>query len=266
MTRALVYVLILGLAMLQGGCQTNGVRPQAEGQDNTGRLGSPIRRASPGDVYVELGTAYLNEGRINEAFLNARKAVLVDPGLAPGHTLLGVLHQRLGQPAEAEKHFKKAVQLAPHDPYALNALGSFLCAQGKPAEEADGYFRRALQNPLYPTPWVALHNAGSCEEKSGQREKAEADYWAALRKNPRFAPSLLRMAHLSFEQDNYLSARAYLQRYAAEAPHTAESLWLGVRTEKQLGDMDQMASYAMKLRARFPDSDQAKFMEAMRRP
>jgi type IV pilus assembly protein PilF len=266
MRRIAIHATAVMLALFLGGCQTTTVRPgDATAGDGTGELGSPVRRASPGDIYVELGTAYLTEGQVNEAFKNARKAVLVDPNLAPAHTLLGVLYQHLGQTAEAQKHLSKAVQLAPHDPYALNALGSFLCSQGKP-EEGDSYFRRALNNPLYPTPWVALHNAASCEEQEGKMELAERDYRAALRHNPRFAPALLRMAFISFEQEKYLSARAYLQRYAAEAPHTAESLWLGVRTEKQLGDKDMMASYAVKLRARFPDSDQAKFLEAINKP
>jgi len=261
-TPSRIGLLLLLLAL--AGCQGGNLRPDAEGSgsDRTGGLGDPVRRVSPGDVYVELGTAYLAEGRINEAFKNARKAVLIDPRLAAGHTLLGVLHQRLGQMAEAGKHFERAVELAPQDPYALNALGSFRCAQGDHGE-ADRYFRRALENPLYPTPWVALHNAGSCGEKSGDLEKAESDYRAALRLNPRFAPSLLRMAELSYSGDNYLSARAYLQRYLAEAPHSAESLWLGVRTERQLGDMQQMSVYAAKLRAQFPDSEQVRYLEAL---
>lgn len=256
-----IGLLLLLLALM--GCQGGNVRPDPEGsgRDRTGDLGAPVRRVSPGDVYVELGTAYLAEGRINDAFKNARKAVLVDPELASGHTLLGVLNQRLGQMGEAGRNFRRAVDLAPHDPFALNALGSFLCAQGD-FGEADRYFRRALENPLYPTPWVALHNAGSCSEKSGDLGKAETDYRAALRLNPRFAPSLLQMAELSFSKDNYLSARAYLQRYLAEAPHTADSLWLGVRTERQLGDTRQMAVYASKLRAQFPDSEQVRFLEA----
>ena len=58
-------------------------------------------------------------------------------------------------------------------------------------------------------------------------------------------------------------ARAYLQRYAEVAQHTAESLWLGVRTENQLGDKDQMASYGLKLRAKFPDSEQAKYLQTI---
>lgn len=264
MRPALLFGTLVLVLMLMG-CESTGVRPDGTGQDRTGDLGAPVRRASPGDVYVQLGTAYLAEGRISEAFKNARKAVLVDPKLAPAHTLLGVLHTRLGQQAEAGRHFATAVKLAPQDPYALNAYGSFLCGQGDVAE-GDRYFRRALQNPLYPTPWVALHNAGSCAEKNGDLEAAETDYRAALQHNARFAPSLLRMAHLSFGRGSYLSARAYLQRYAAEAPQTAESLWLGVRTEKQLGDLDQMKRYAARLRSGFPDSEQARYLETFLEP
>ncbi len=257
------WLVVLLLVSLLAGCQTQGTRPDgAKEGDNTGELGTPVRRPSPADVYVELGSAYLAEGKVSEAFKNARKAVLVDPKHAGAHTLLGVVHQRLGQMGPAGEAFRKAVALAPHDPYALNALGSWLCAQ-KRYEEADPYFRQALKNPLYPTPWVALYNAGSCAEQAGDTVQAEKDYRAALRANPRFAPALLRMVQITFDQERYLSTRAYLQRYSAVAPHTAESLWLGILTEKRLGDKDQMASYAMKLRSRFPDSEQARFLEAL---
>jgi len=259
--KKLFYILLLSTAasLVLNGCQSNSSRPDSA-DDRTGELGSPVKRASAAIIYVDLGTAYLQEGNLGEAFKNARKAVLIDSKLASGHNLLGVVHQRLGQRAKAREHLERAVSLEPRNPYALNALGSFVCEEGDYADAA-GYFERALANPLYPTPWVAAHNAGQCAERAGQMDKAESYYRNALRANPRFAPSLLRMAQISFDTDNYLSARAYLQRYAQVAPHTAESLWLGLRTERYLGDKDQVASYRLKLRAQFPDSEQAKFLQ-----
>ena len=253
----LLIALFVGLLLTA--CNGNGTRPDDNASGDPGQLGSPVKRVSPGDVYVDLGTAYLSEGVLAEAFKNARKALMVDPKLASAHNLIGVVYQRLGQPAQAGEHFRKAVQLEPRNPYALNALGSFVCDQQQ-FEEAEGYFKRALNNPLYPTPWIAAHNAARCAERAGRMDQAESHYRAALQSNPRFAPSLLRMAHISFDQENYLSARAYLQRYAAEAAHTAASLWLGVRTERQLGDMDQVATYQLKLRAKFPDSEQVRYL------
>ena len=196
---------------------------------------------------------------MSEAFRNARKGLMLDDSSAPAHALLGLIHQRFGENEKADYHYRRAVKLEPHNPYALNALGSFVCSAGA-YEEADGYFQRALGNPLYPTPWVALHNAGRCAERAGKLQQAETNYRAALRSDPQFAPTLLRMAHLSFESDNYLSARAYLQRFEQVGQHTADSLWLGLRIENQLGDRDQVASYSLKLRERFPDSEQARFL------
>jgi type IV pilus assembly protein PilF len=257
--RFAVVVLALGLAA----CQQQTVRPDLPGGDDaTGNLGSPLVGPSPADVYIDLSAAYLREDQLTEAFKNARKAVIVDPRSSNAHYVQALVHQRLGQMDEADASYRKAIALDARNPVALNAYGSFLCNQ-KQYDEADPFFRRALNNPLYSTPWLASHNAGSCNEMAGKAAQAERDYRAALLANPRFAPSLFGMAKMSFEAGNFLSARAYLQRYGEVAQHTAETLWLGVRTENQLGDKDQMASYGLKLRAKFPDSEQAKYLQSI---
>jgi len=257
------WMRVCGLAtlgMLLVGCASQG---GIDGGDPaTGNLGSPVARSSPADVYTELSAAYLRDDQLTEAFKNAKKAVIVDPSSSNAHYVMALVQQRLGQSKAADQAYRKATKLGPRNPVVLNAYGSFLCERGDFAE-ADGYFRRALQNPLYNTPWLAWHNAGWCKEKAGDRVAAEADYRQALQANPRFAPSLLGMAKVSFESENFLSARGYLQRYAEVARHSAESLWLGVRTENQLGDKDQMASYGMKLKARFPDSEETKYLKSI---
>lgn len=259
MSRNLIFAIV-ALGVVLSGCQQP--LPNSGGQDSTGDLGSPLVRRSPADVYIELSAAYLKDNFLEEALKNAKKAVLVDPSSSNAQYILALVQQRLGQTDAAGQAYRKSVALDPRNPVALNAYGSYLCNQGQYAE-ADIQFREALNNPLYNTPWLAWHNAGWCSERSGNSERAERDYRGALQINPRFAPSLLAMARVSVESGNYLSARAYLQRYAEVADHTAESLWLGVRTENQLGDSDQLASYRLKLLARFPDSDEAKYLESI---
>lgn len=262
MTQVLLRLSAVALiALLLSACANQTVRDETGGQA-TGNLGSPLAGPSPADVYIELSAAYLRENQLAESLLNAKKAVIVDPRSSNAHYVLALVQQRLGQPEAADEAYRKSVALDPRNPAALNAYGSFLCDQKKYAD-ADSYFRRALANPLYSTPWLAWHNAGWCNEQAGDLQRAETDYRGALQANPRFAPSLLGMAKMSFEGGNYLSARAYLQRYAEVAPHSAESLWLGVRTENQLGDKDQMASYGLKLRAMFPDSQEARYLQSI---
>jgi type IV pilus assembly protein PilF len=260
--RSQLFLPVLLHALVLVGCQPQTLRDDAGGADVTGNIGSPLVGPSPADVYVDLSGAYLLEGRLTEAFMNAKKAVIVDPRSSNAHYILALVYQRLGEQDSADASYQKAISLDPRNPAALNAYGLFLCER-KEFDGADNYFRRALTNPLYGTPWIASHNAGSCAEMSGDLERAERDYRAALQANPRFPPSLLSMAEISYRTGFYLSSRGYLQRYAEVAPHTAQSLWLGVQTENQLGDKDQMASYSLKLRNKFPDSEQAKFLQTI---
>lgn len=255
---ALVAILLGALS----GCQSPVVKQDNGGE--TGRLGTATKQGNAAAaVYIELAAEYLRQDNLAAALSNARKAVIVAPDEPAAHNLLALTHQRLGESELAERHFAEAVRLDPKDPYANNAYGSFLCGQ-KRYQQAGYYFDAAVANPLNPSPWVPLSNAGLCAYDDGQFDKAERYFRRALRSNPRFAPALLRMSGISYRQGNYLSARAYLQRYLGVAPHTAESLWLGIRTERQLGDMDQVASYELLLRSRFPDSEEVRKLQESR--
>jgi type IV pilus assembly protein PilF len=255
-SKGLFSILFMAWLLVACGSNPNHDDSPSSG-DIAGELGNPVHHWSPADVYVELGTAYLNAGQINEAFLNARKAMLVDENSSTANNLLAVIYQRLGKIKLARKHYGQAISLDKKNAYALNGLGQFLCAQGE-YTEAQKYFKRALGNPLYPTPWIALHNVAACYEKAKNIPRAEQAYRDALKGNAQFAPSLLGMAQLNYNRGDYLSARVYIQRYAQISRHTAESLWLGVQTEKQLDDRLQMEKYKLQLKREFPDSEQAK--------
>jgi type IV pilus assembly protein PilF len=53
-----------------------------------------------------------------------------------------------------------------------------------------------------------------------------------------------------------LQARAFLERYTAVAPVTPAALWLGRRIELGLGDAEQAARYAQRLKDEFPTSQE----------
>ena len=250
--RLMIGLMTLGIGMLAG-CQTNAARDEA---DATGQLGS-AQAHGPSDVYVDLAIEYLRQRQYTPAMQNARKAVMLAPNNSAAHNALALVHQSLGQAAQAEQHFAEAVSLAPKDPFANNAYATFLCGQ-KRYDEADRYFTQAIANPLNPQRWVPLTNAAACASSRGDGDVAETYLRRALQANPRFAPALKRMAQISFKKQTYLSSRAYLQRYLEVAPHSAETLWLGIQTERILGDKDQSASYELLLREQFPDSHEAR--------
>ncbi len=66
------------------------------------------------------------------------------------------------------------------------------------------------------------------------------------------------MADVSYQMNNYLQARAFLQRYGSVGAWDANSLLLGYRIESKLGDTKSANRYRQELLERFPDSSQAR--------
>ena len=116
------------------------------------------------------------------------------------------------------------------------------------------YFVKAAKVPRYPTPAQALENAGACARQIPDFDLAERYLRQALSINPKLAVALYEMAQISFAKNKHLTVRAYLQRYEEVASHTPQSLWLGILTERKLGDQQAAARYAKLLQTQFPDS------------
>jgi type IV pilus assembly protein PilF len=229
--------------------------------DSTGSLGETKRQTGAGDVYVQLALEYLRQGKVDVALAKAKTALEQESSNPDAHYVIALIYERLRENGLAEYHFKESIGYQSANPYSHNAYGSFLCQNGR-YQEADVEFKKALENPLYKTPEVALTNAGICANRNGDSDKAETYLRQALTQNPKLALALIKMAEVSFEKGQYFNARAYLERYQAVARPTATSLWLGIRTERQLGDQDAEASYTLLLKNGFPDSPEAQQMEA----
>jgi type IV pilus assembly protein PilF len=238
---------IVIFAAVLAGCQSN---PVAEAPEHT-----PDRLA---EINTQLGVEYMKEGQFETALKKLKKAIDIDPNYADAYSVLGLLYSRLGENDKAESTFKKAIALTPRESAILNNYGQFLCRQGR-SDEAQDLFARALANPLYATPEVVHVNAAICALEQ-QKDPAAAEKFLrqALELNPQMSAALLQMARLSYQQERFLPARGYLQRFAEVSPHTAQSLWLGVQIEKRLGNRDGEASYAMTLKGKYPDSDEAR--------
>ena len=247
--RSYTLTLLLVPTLILSACNNANVQPE------TGY--EPSKLAS---VNVQLGIAYMKQGENKVALKKLKHAVELDSSYPMAHNMLGVLYERLGEYDKADNEYRRSVSLAPRNPQILNNYGQFLCQRGHP-KEAEKQFLNAVANPLYTTPEIAYTNAGTCIDQSGDTAQAEDYYRKALQSNPRMPTALLRMTRISYDQKKFLSARGYLQRYLEVAPQTPESLWLGIRIERQLGDHDTEASYALLLRSKYPESRQAKMLE-----
>lgn len=208
------------------------------------------------ETNTALGRGYMDRGQYEIALEKLKRAVAYDKTYAPAHTLLGVLYETIGETEEAGREYKLAAHYAPKNGEVNNNYGAYLCATGK-QNEAEKYFLRAVDDPFYPTPAIALSNAGSCALALGDLDKAETFLRQSLDYDNKLGASLLSMAEVSYRKGSFLTARAFLQRYEATGDMDEESLYLGYRIESRLGDEESAERYRIELLERFPGTEQA---------
>ncbi len=233
------------LAVVLAGCATSGAQRLPEQQ-----------RVEAAEANMKLGVEYLQRGELQQSLRKLQKAIEQNPDSSNAHMVAGLVYGRLDEPDSAEYHLRRAVELDEDNSPALNNYARLLCDRGQ-IDTALVLFDKAAGNPLYESPEVPLTNAGLCALRQDDPERAETLFRRALRSNPQFAPALLRMAELRYQQGAYLAARGFSQRLDAVSSRTPASAWLGLRIEHELGDADAVASYRLLLLNRFPASEES---------
>ena len=213
-------------------------------------------------VNTELGIHYMRKNNNVYAMDKLTKALKQNPENPDAHNAIALLYVRLGEDQDAKEHFNKAVKLEPDNSSFHVSYGAFLCKLNQLAE-AEKHFLEALKNPLYTKYEIAYTNAGNCAMRGGDKQKAEDYFRSALKVNSKFPPALYQMAKLNVMKKNYMSGRAYLQRYSEVASSSAQTLWLSIQVEKELGDKNAVSSMALLLKNRYPDSDEVKKLNEM---
>lgn len=236
-------IAVLGLCLLNYACVTTTTGP------------APASKEDAAVANMNLGIGYLREGRADVAIEALERAVDLNPRLAAAHSALAIAYGQLNKPETAEEHHKRATQLAPDDSDVQNAYAVFLCLHNR-WQDAERYFERALSNPRYSTPAVARVNAGNCARDANDLVKAEENYRAALTLDSRNSDALDGMIEVSVLNQNYLQARAFIQRsFAAHSP-TARELALCYYAENQLADQAAADDCLQRLQTTFPESQE----------
>jgi len=247
-TQLAIFILILALL---NACNQTG--------SNKGRLRPTAVINDAGRANLTLGIEYMKRGDYDRSLEKLDRARASDPNFSGVYNAYGLLYQLIKLNDEAERNFKKALKLNPNDSNTMNNYARFLCQIGR-TSEAEPIFLEAAENPLYPTPDMAITNAGICAYQDERKGDAENYFRRALEINPKNSTALLQMAQLGLNKKNYLSARAHLQRYLEVSRHSPSSLWLGIKVETELGDKDALSSYVLSLKNNFPDSKEAELL------
>ncbi len=240
--------LLMAAALLLAGCNTATMK---ENHKKTENLVS---------IHTQLATNYMRRGQFDVAEQELEAALALDDANAEANFAMATLQNTLRKPKKAMTYYRKAVKRAPTDSPMRLEYGAFLCHQGDP-EKAVKEIRGVLDTPSYRQNGEAWFRLGECYFLQKDEAQAENALREALARNKNMAPALMLLARIKYDQKNYLSARAWVQRYLALGRPNPRILLLGVRTERALGDMNSANQYKGQLLELFPSSPEVRMVD-----
>jgi type IV pilus assembly protein PilF len=248
--RCTAVALALGLAACASTQSDSGLNPEAS---------TPVSESAR--IHTQLAAGYYEIGSMGVALDEVKEALRADSNYGPAYNVAGLIYGQLQETRLAEQSFQRALSINPGDSDALNNYGLFLCSRGQ-VEQGMKQFMSAVRNPLYATPERAYVNAGICSRGAGNAAGAADYFQSALKLRPNQSQALYHLADMAYAGGDLAAARGYLGRLAQTGVMTADVLWLGTRVERKLGDRNAEASYARQLRNRYPNSAEARALNA----
>jgi type IV pilus assembly protein PilF len=240
--------LLLTVVLCLNACvSTTTGRPRAE----------PSAPEDAAKQYYQLGARYYRNGTYELARDRLLRALELDPKLAVAHSTLALTYVGLDNLRLAGEHFDRAVRLAPDNIDVRNSYAVFLCQQ-KRYDEAHQQFQRARRLTINDRPEILLTNAGVCMAQKPDFALAEQYFREALEHKASYGEALLQMTLLKRAQGEDLASRAFLQRFLASNPVTAQMLLLGVEIERTIGDDRAREEFETRLLREFPKSPEAR--------
>lgn len=212
--------------------------------------------AEKAQLNLQLGVRYLEMGLIDVAQEKLETALSQDSGNAEIHNALGVFFERIKDYEEAADYYQSALRRDPENTSIKSNYGRLLCEQGD-IDKGKKLLQEALDSPVNSRPWITMTNMGLCFSKQNDVQRSEDFFRQALNTNPEYPPALLEMQKISYNSQQFMSARAFLQRYLVTAKHTPETLWIGFQTERALGNATLADEYKEQLINNFPTSREA---------
>ena len=218
--------------------------------------GDTMSSSEQASLNLQMGVRYLEMDMLDVAKEKLDIAYGLNSSNPEILNALAVFYERIKNDDEASDFYQSAINKDPDNYSYKNNYGHFLCERGK-HEKGMEMLQEALDSPYNKRPWMALTNRGICQLQQHSVDKAEENFRGALQLNPEYPAALQEMVKISYNKQQYMSARAFLERLIGVSKQTPESLWFGFQIERALGNGKASDDYKEQLISTFPTSTEA---------
>ena len=202
---------------------------------------------------LELAVGYFEQGQTSVALDELKQALAADPTFPEAYNVRGLIYMRLNDYRFAEDSFRRALALNPRDPSTQHNYGWLMCQQGR-YNEAIQSFGQVLANATYGDRPKTLMAQGLCEARAGRLAEAERSLSRSYELDAGNPITGYNLSTLLFQRGELTRAQFYIRRLNNSELANAETLWLGVKVERQMNNREAMLQLADQLRRRFPQS------------
>ncbi len=250
-----VTFLSLWVAGLMVACAGPGGLPAGEGASArdlpTDSDESEARKRAK--IRLELAVNYFEQGQTTVALDEVKQSLAADPAYADAHNLRGLIYMRLNDLTQAEESFRRALAIHPRDPNTLHNYGWLVCLQKRYPESLQ-MFSQALASPIYNGKAKTYMAQGMCQIRQGNLPEAEQSLVRSYEIDPGNPITGYNLAQLLSQRGDWERAQFYIRRVNNSEYANAETLWLGIRVERRVGDRLAMQQLADQLKKRYPQS------------
>lgn len=163
------------------------------------------------DFSYKMGTAYLNEGKLQMAYVEFHKALQLDPHNKDVLNSLGIVYLQLDNSDRAQELFAKAVAEDSSFSEAHTNLG-VIYLRKRQWDAAIQSFNRAISNSLYQNPEKAYYYLGVANYRKGSMDNAAEAFKNAMRRAPLFPLPYYSLALVSNKTGQYGEAASHLSK------------------------------------------------------
>ena len=253
-----IAVMLVGCANRPGSTYGLGNRAELRADLITESDETDLRRRAR--LRVELATGYFEQGQTKVALDQVKQALVTDPSYVDAYNLLGLVYMRLNDRALAEDSFRRALDINSNDAGVAHNYGWLLCQQTR-YPESFKLLDRAIANPAYENKAKTLMALGICQENAGQLNEAEKSLMHAYELDVGNPVTAFNLSSLLYKRGDLVRAQFYIRRLNNSDLANAQTLWLGIKTEKKLNNSQVVAQLGEQLKKRFTESPETTAFE-----
>ena len=253
----LILISACWSALLLAGCANKSTALGAAGNPSdliTDSDESAERRRAR--LRVELASGYFEQGQTKVALDEIKQSLAIDPTYAEAYNLRGLVYMRLNDIPLAEDSFRRALALNSRDADVAHNYGWLLCQQARYSESFK-FFAQAAANPTYNGKAKTLMAQGVCQISAGQPSEAEQSLMHSYELDAGNPVTGYNLASLLYTRGDLTRAQFYIRRLNNSELANAQTLWLGIKTERKLNNRQSVVQLADQLRKRFSQSPEA---------